>query len=422
MAAYNKWERFGVRTMNTWVLRIFVVLVGCATWCWGSSLAIAQIRRSTGVRFSGPGNLSSVGRGQNWDFRNSAAGGGGLQATGGGYQTRGVLSSSMNNMSRSGRALQMSVTARGSRGTALSGSLARSAGSLTRTLGSGGGSVVGRPALGTARKGVRLQDTSSFALQRVEGAKGMARAMLRQNTSLQSARGFISAIGETRSLVESDEAIKTLVPDQPGQYRDKMNRGEELLRAGDFMPAYKQFKVASDIVGRAPEPFVNMAHAQFGAGGYGMTAVYIRRALTYMPDLPRLPLRPKHFYENVAIFGDLLMRLETHVEQIHGDGDALLVLAYFQWFTDTPNIPTVQSALEKALAATESEDRIEAIQIFWRAIVATGKASGKLETAAAAKPPGTGVSTTQPADQAAKATETPVRPAETSNATGKRVR
>ena len=406
--------------MNTLRLRILVAFAYCAVWCWGGGIAMGQVRGSSGS-LSSPGGLSSVGLGQSHDFRVSSGGVGGLQTTGGGYQSEGVLRSSMFSTSGLGRGLRSSIDTGGGVGTALRSSIDRSSGGLIGSS-SGGGGVVGSTALAAVSKGVTLIGAAGFALDSA-GGKGMAGAILGQETSLTAARGFIASVGESSSLQKSDESIKTLVPAQPGQYRDMMQKGEELLRAGNFISAYEQFKVVSDVVGHSPEPFLNMAHARFGAGGYGTTAFYIRGALTRMPQLPLVPLRPKGFYENVAVFGDLIIRLKTYLDGNPDNGDALLIFAYFRWFADTPDVPAVRSALEKALAVSESEDRIEAIHIFWDAIVAGGKATGKLRTAPITRPSGKGGSTTQPADQAAesdKATRT-VQPAKTktSNTAGK---
>ena len=418
-----------MNTMNTLILRILVVFACYGAWCWEGSLAIAQVRHGTGASFSSVGALGRIGAGQNSNFRASAAGGGGLQSTGGGYQPRSVLRSSMSNASQLGLGLRSSIGASG--GTALRGSINRGSGGLLSSS-SGGGGRVGSTALAGVRKGLGLSSaagsTANFTLESA-GGKGAVGALLGQNTSLTAARGFIASVGENSSLQKSDGSIKTLVPDQPGQYKDKMRNGEELLRDGNFISAYNQFKVASDIVGRSPEPFLNMAHAKFGAGSYGMTAFYIRRALTYMPELPLVQLRPKNFYESVAVFGDLIIRLETHLDENPGDGDALLILAYFRWFADTPDVPDVRSVLEKALATSrfdKSGKRTEAIHIFWEAIVAGGKATGKLKTGATTKPSGTGGSTTRPADRAAakgdKAPRSSVQLAKTSNTAGKRIR
>ena len=408
--------------MKTLILRILVAFACCAAWCWEGSEAIAQVRKEMGVSFKIPGGLSTIGRGQNYDFRQDAAGVGGLQTTGGGYQAEGVLRSSMADRSQLDRGLRSSIGAGGSGSTALRSGIDRSSSSLISSS-SGGGGIIGSTALAAVKRGPMLKGTADFILD-FAGGKGMAGALLGQDTSLTVARGFMASVGESSGFRKSDESIKTLVPDQPGQYRDKMHRGEELLRVGSFMSAYEQFKVASDIVGRSPEPLLNMAHARFGSGGYRMTAFYIRRAFTYMPELPLVPLRPKNFYENVAVFGDLIIRLETYLDENPGDGDAQLVLAYFRWFADTPDVPTVRSALEKALAVSKSEERIEAIHIFWEAIVADGKATGKLGTDATTKPKpaDTGGSTTQPADRAAKGDKAPrssVQPAKTSNTAGK---
>ncbi|MCP4376798.1 MAG: hypothetical protein GY794_11560, partial [bacterium] len=229
-----------------------------------------------------------------------------------------------------------------------------------------------------------------------------------------------SSVGQSSSLKVSDESIKTiktiktLVPDQPGQYRDKMQRGEEFLRASSFAAAYDQFKVAADIAYRSPEALLNLAHASFASSGYRMTAFYIRRALACMPELPGVPLRPKSFYENIGVYGDMVIRLETYLDENPGDGDALLILAYFRWFDDVPDIPVVRSVLKRALAVAKSEERIEAIHIFWDAMVASGKVSGKLGA------------TTQPSTKtdkkSDKAPRSSVQPTKTSDTADKQTR
>ena len=412
--------------MNTFVRRSLVVLACFAGWCWAGAPATAQVRSGVGVGFSSPGTMSTVGLGQTHDFRTHSAGIGGLQTTGGGYQLQGVLRSSMSNTSQSGWGLRSSIdtsVGRGSKGAALRSDIDRTSGGLISSSSVGGGRV-GSTVLSTVSAGGTLTRAADFALASA-GGTGMAGAILGQDTSLTAARGFIASVGAVGGLDKSDESIKTLVPDQPGKYRDMMQKGEELMQSGSFIAAYEQFKVASDILGRSPEPFLSMAHARFGVGGYGTTAFYIRRALAYMPQLPLVPLRPKNFYSNVAVFGDLIIRLKSYLDENPDNGDALLILAYFRWFADDSDVAAVRVALEKALAVSESEERIEAIHIFWRAILESGKATGELRIRATTRPSSaTGGSTTRPADQASegeKATGT-VRPAKTSSTAGERAR
>jgi hypothetical protein len=131
-----------------------------------------------------------------------------------------------------------------------------------------------------------------------------------------------------------------------------------------------------------------------------------------MPQLPLVPIRPKGFYSSVAVFGDLMMNLETFLDDHPNNADALLVLAYFRWFSDKPDVATVRSALEKALAVSQSESRTEPIQIFWKAIVRSGKATGELRAPPVDKPSVVPTSTTRPAD---KNISTPAKtPAESS--------
>ena len=398
--------------MNTMVLRILVVSACCSVFCWGDP-AQGQMRRSTGNTIKHPGSFSTIGAGQSSLFRTSSAGGGGLQRTGSGYQSRGVLRSSISNNVGAGQGLRSNMGFGANRGgtAALRSKIDRHSAGLIGGSSSVGG--VGAATLTAVRKGSNLKskDGGSVLLGGL-GGQGMANAVLGRGMSLAAAREFIASVGQSSSLQKSDEAVRTLMPDQPGQYRDKMHRGEELLKAGSFMSAYDNFKLASDIASRSPEPFLNMAHARFGMGSYGMTAHYIRRALVSMPSLPQVQLRPKSFYGNIAVFGDLVIRLEGYLDETPRDGDALLILAYFRWFADNPDVPAVRSMLERALAVAKSEDRIEAIQIFWRAIVASKKATGELRTAGAAAGVSSDIkSTTRPSGKAPdSADKTPKSP------------
>ncbi|MDP7289917.1 MAG: hypothetical protein QGH94_18190, partial [Phycisphaerae bacterium] len=88
-----------------------------------------------------------------------------------------------------------------------------------------------------------------------------------------------------------------------------------------------------------------------------------------------------------------------------------------------PDVPAVRSMLERALAVAKSEDRTEAIQIFWRAIVASKKATGALRTAGSAAGVSSDIkSTTRPSGKAPgsadKTPESPVVPPKTSDPTG----
>jgi hypothetical protein len=381
--------------MNTLKLRIVMAFACCAVWCWGGGVALSQVRGTIGT-LSTPGNLKTVGHGSNQAFRTYSSGGGGLQSTGGGSRGTSVLRSSMSG--NSSFSLRSGIGGTGGGTSALRSNIDKSSARLGTGGSTGGGPVVGAT-LTAVRKGATFTNTAStpdFKLGSA-GGRGMASTLLGQSTSLAAARGFIASVGGSSGLSDADESITTFVPDQPGQYRDKIHRGEELLKAHNYISAYEQFKAASDIVQRAPEPFLNMAHAKFGEGGYGMMAFYIRRALATMPQLPLVALRPKSFYENVAVYGDLMMRLETHLDDVPEDGDAQLILAYFRWFSETPEVATVQASLEKALAASQAEEKVEAINIFWRAIVKSGKASGELRTAEATTKPSSDASTAQPA-------------------------
>ena len=92
------------------------------------------------------------------------------------------------------------------------------------------------------------------------GGAGASRSLLGLDTDFAAARAFVQAVGDPDSgLLKSDEPVTSLVPDQPGRYRDHMADGERQFRAGDFIVAFDKFRLANDIVGRSPETCASAA-------------------------------------------------------------------------------------------------------------------------------------------------------------------
>ena len=277
-------------------------------------------------------------------------------------------------------ALRSSIRGMGRPGTALRSNILSPSGlGRLRPGGKVGASppIAPVPAPGTGTKGKRIQP---FSLS-PQGGKGISTALRASGTDLTAARAFIQSVGKSGdALDKSDQPITSLVPDQAGRYRNYMARGEEHFRSGDFAFAFTQFRLANDVIGRSPETLLSMAHAKFAIArfSYASAAFYLRKALKYLPELPLAPLRPKAFYNNLATFGEQIVHLEDHLEESPYDGEALLLLAYFRWFTDEPDVKTAHSALSKALAVSRTDETTEAIETFWDGMVASGKVSGKL--------------------------------------------
>ncbi|MHC4982219.1 MAG: hypothetical protein ACYTF6_03500 [Planctomycetota bacterium] len=195
------------------------------------------------------------------------------------------------------------------------------------------------------------------------------------------------------SLSKDSQPVTSLVPKKRTQFASLLEKGENAFSAGHFEEALQQYQFASNINSRIPESLVSLSHATFALSrySYGRTAFYLREALKYFPELPLTPLRPRDFYGDPASFVDRWLQLEDHIQQHPEDVDALLMVAYFKWFDERPDLKGVRNALARALEVANREgDRytIEAVETFWGGIVATGKASGQLVTSSEAKPPG----------------------------------
>jgi len=360
---------------------ICALLACCALWPQAQQVCFAQSRtklrtRSTRVIISPIGRLQDIGG--RWELSSPRARSYGL----GGLQRPGAPTGPLRRSLAAGSAfaLRSSIGGRSGPGTALRSNILRRSGlGRPRSGGKGGASPPIAPvsAPGTGTGGRKIQPFSLSA----QGGKGVSTALLASGTDLAAARAFIQSVGKAGGALDKpDQPITSLVPDQGGQYHNYMARGEEHFRSGDFAFAFTQFRLANDIIGRSPETLLSMAHAKFATArfSYASAAFYLRKALKYLPELPLAPLRPKAFYNNPATFGEHLFYLEDHLEKSPYDGEALLLLAYFRWFTDEPDVKTARSALSKALAVSHTDETTEAIETFWDGMVASGKVSGKL--------------------------------------------
>lgn len=214
---------------------------------------------------------------------------------------------------------------------------------------------------------------------------------------------YISAITTNpSSRPVGDEPVTTLVPSEPSMYKLFMERGESAMRAGEFHRAFGEFQLANDIGGRDWMSLVSMTHARFASSAYSYysAAFYARLALKCLPELPLVSLRPKEFFGNKAKYSDNMVDLENRVDLYPYDPDASFLLAYFRWFESNPQ--EARGALSRSLSAARaarSEEKIEAAEVFWRGMVASGKVSGVLEapTLPPMIPPATQATQSRPA-------------------------
>jgi len=224
-----------------------------------------------------------------------------------------------------------------------------------------------------------------------------------QESALDEAGEYVRAAESASVLQKKDETepIISLVPTEDSLYARFLAQGEKAFRDGRFPDAVAMFGFAYDMSPQVPEGLVSLTHGSFAVStySYGRTAFYLKEALKYFPELPLAPLRPKGFYGDQSNYVDHLIRLEDHISRYSDDAEALLVLAYFRWFQEKPDVKTVRESLGRALAAATQEGdhyTIEAVDAFWNGIVASGQASGKLGDAAAAP---AGGPTSRPAEK-----------------------
>jgi len=248
---------------------------------------------------------------------------------------------------------------------------------------------VRRPsAAGRAAGGV-LPALGTFSAGQVRGA------ILSADPALGAARAYLHDVGRTTLLADGAKAtaaISSLVPSTQSRYAHYLALGEKAFQLGDFADAFNYFEMASYIVPRAPETLLSLAQARFAMSSlsYTSTAHYLRQTLKCFPELPMVPLDPRAFYGQdsaaVARYVQRLDGLERYLVKAHDDMDALLVLAYFRWFSGRGD--DAKTALAAAITvAIEDKDEgmVDAIDTFWAGMVRTGKVSGTIRPIAPAK-------------------------------------
>jgi len=361
-----------------------VVLAACTS-------AGAQGRRGVHIRTPrNPGRISQLGG----PVRQYGARAYGLGSLGGGPSAGGA-EALRSDITGAPLAVQSPLTRPGSSPLGSPGTAAGAApgvGALPGTTGRPG-TARARPQLGVAGP-VPLVGQDARAL----GGYEIRRAILTANPALSVANRYLQSVGpsELAARPQANKPITSLVPSRRGVYAMLLALGEKAFRRGqttasssDFDVAFSYFERASVIAPHAPETLVSLTHARFATSSvaYAAAAHYLRQALKYLPELPLVPLRPKLFYGSdtaaASRYVRHLARLEKHLADMPDDVDALLLLAYFRWFSGLTNDARVALATAMTIAVEDNDkDTVEAVDTFWAGMVRSGKASGKLLPAA----------------------------------------
>lgn len=223
---------------------------------------------------------------------------------------------------------------------------------------------------------------------------GMASAVLGADTGgILAADKYLRSIGAV--IVEADargeaEPITSLVPEESGLYRDHMAQGEAAFRSGNMREALARFHQARSAAGTCPEITMSLMHTRFALSrfSYVSASYYLQETLTHLPELPLAPLKPRGFYGDPAAYLERIDRLKKHLSESPRDANGHLVLAYFQWF-DEDTARARQSLLAawklsraprnaSSRAKAEARRMREAIDIFWKGMVRSGRVSGAL--------------------------------------------
>jgi len=218
------------------------------------------------------------------------------------------------------------------------------------------------------------------------GGSGIGSALAQTGpTAFGLARAFVLELEKASSslLQQRGQPITSLVPKNESLYRKYMVRGDRAFRQGNYRNAYANFQIANDLGGHDSESYVCLVHTEFAlsACSYAKACYFLEQALRYMPELPLANLRPRGFYDSEAKYAQQLIALVDHTEKHPSDHEAILLLAYFRWFEGKRNVAGAKKLLAKALAAgLEKKDPllIDAVETFWRGIVASGAATGEL--------------------------------------------
>lgn len=247
-------------------------------------------------------------------------------------------------------------------------------------------STTGNPLIGPLMPQTPTSPTVPMVLNDA-GGSGIGSALAKSGpTAFGLARAFVLELEKASSslLQQRGRPITSLVPKNDSLYRKYMAQGDRSFRQGNYREAYTNFQIANDLGNHDPESYVCLLHTEFAlsAYSYAKACYFLEQAMRYMPELPLANLRPRGFYDNEAKYAQQLIALVDHIAKRPSDHEAVLLLAYFRWFEDKRDTDATRKLLAKALAAgLEKKDPllIDAVETFWRGIVASGAATGELQ-------------------------------------------
>ena len=360
-------------------------------------LGIIEISHADVGVLRSPGTLSGIRTIGAPGDRGSLIGGGGIGNLYSAPQGSGVLSTSINRAPQYD-VLRTDTTVRNT--DVMRSNISLSSGSTQRRT----GSSTNTPAMtdiskiphatpnrsGTTQSGRRIPSSVGAAL----GSGGVLKS--RGDTSeappalLENFAGatYVAAI-KHKSAVQKDqpeETITTLVPENPGIYRDKMEAAETAFSNREFSEAVLLYDLAAGLSSNSPESLLGMMHTYFAAstGGYSLTALYLKNTLECFPELPLVNIDLKSFYSDPLDYRRDISRLEKYVRNDPKDASAQFVLGYFLWREGEIN--DSKKALTAALKYSGRKELNEAIDTLWSGMLASGKVSGKLQVAENPKP------------------------------------
>ncbi len=202
--------------------------------------------------------------------------------------------------------------------------------------------------------------------------------------ALHSGRSYIASLnlGKEGPLEpDTQQEIRSLVPDAPSKYQELMQKGEAAFKKGNLREAAVSFELANELSLNSVESLLHLMHVHFATstGTYGMTAYYLRKIIEVLPELPLVRVHPKVFYGVPSNYLRDLIQLEKHVKQNDQDSNALFVLGYMKWREG--DLEAARIALSQALEFSQSNGLSEAIRTLWDGMVASGRVSGELGAA-----------------------------------------
>lgn len=204
-------------------------------------------------------------------------------------------------------------------------------------------------------------------------------------------------------MIDRDQPLVSFVPlGAQGDFPRFLREGESRVRAGRYIRAMEQYRLAADIARDKPEVRLGMLHAAIGLGHYNTAAYHLSQAVAAMAELPEAKISIRSFFESPAVFVRLRDGLRAQAEDMQIIPEPWFVLSYLYWFDNQPELAA--EALRNAAAHVHEPRLAESVETFWEGFVATGRVSDDLigeapaEQAAEPAPAATEPPTSQPAE------------------------